>query len=105
MDSTRLEEPKCNVGQNPEDGCGYDDSRVRIAVHQSLVAKAPDVVELFRKWNFKESTLFVAEECIEEAKKDFEKAAVCYLEREQTVWAQWTTTDAARKVRQALQAN
>lgn len=99
---TRLEEPSCDVGQNPEDGCGYDESRVRIAVHPSLVAEAADLVELFRKWDFKESTLFVAEECMGETGGDFEKAAVCYLKKEQAVWTQWVTTKAARKVREAL---
>jgi len=42
---TKLVEPNCDVGQNPEDGCGYDDSRVRIGVHPSLTAGAPDLVE------------------------------------------------------------
>ncbi|HAI07825.1 MAG TPA: hypothetical protein DCM17_00725 [Dehalococcoidia bacterium] len=79
---TRLVEPNCDVGQNPEDGCGYDDSRVRIAVHPSLVAGAPDLVELFRRWDFKESTQFVAEGCLEDTPTDFEKAATCYLKKE-----------------------
>lgn len=61
---TRLVEPNCDVGQNPEDGCGYYDSRVRISVHPSLVAGAPDLVELFRRWDFKESNRFVAEGCL-----------------------------------------
>ena len=42
---TRLVEPNCGLGQNPEDGCGYDDSRERIGVHPSLAAGAPDLVE------------------------------------------------------------
>jgi len=104
LDLTRLVEPNCGVGQNPEDGCGYDDSRVRIAVHPSLVAEAADLVELFRKWDFKESTLFVAEGCFEETGGSFEKAAVCYLKKEQAVWTQWVTKDAAQKVREALNA-
>ena len=91
LDLTRLVEPTCDVGQNPEEGCGYDDSRVRIAVHLSLVANAADLVELFRKWDFKASTMFVAEDCLKESEKDFEKAAVCYLKKEQAVWSQWAT--------------
>ena len=102
---TRLVEPNCDVGQNPEDGCGYDDSRVRIAVHPSLVAGAPDLVELFRRWDFKESTQFVAEGCLEDTPTDFEKAATCYLNKEQAVWTQWVTTDAGRKVREALRTD
>ena len=74
---TRLVKPNCEVSQNPEDGCGYDDSRVRIAVHPSLVSGAPDLVELFRRWDFKESTQFVAKGCLEDTPTDFEKAATC----------------------------
>ena len=104
LDLTRLVEPSCAVGQNPEDGCGYDDSRVRIAVHPSLVAEAADLVELFRKWDFKQSTQFVAGDCLNEADKDFNKAAICYLKKEQAVWTQWVTKDATQKVREALNA-
>lgn len=59
-------------------GCGYDLARVRIAVHHSLISAVPDVVELLRKWDFKESTQFAAEECLEENGENFDKAAVCY---------------------------
>lgn len=81
---------------SPEDGCGYDDSQVRIAVHPSLVSNAPDAVELLRKWDFKASTQFAAEKCLEETKKDFEKAAICYLKQEQAVWTQWLPNEVAR---------
>ena len=97
-----LEEPLCAVGMSPEDGCGYDASRVRIAVHHSLIFAAPDVVELLRKWDFNKSTQFAAEECLEETGEDFDEAAVCYLKNEQAVWAQWMPTEVADKVREAL---
>ena len=71
-------------------------------MHPSLISDAPDVVELLRKWDFQESTQFVAEDCLKETKKDFEKAAVCYLKREQAVWTQWMPTDVSQKVRAAL---
>lgn len=102
MDLTRLEEPRCAVGQDPGDGCGYDSSRVRIAVHPSLIWDAPEVVELLRKWDFTASTQLVAEECLKEATKNFEKAAVCYLKAEEAVWTQWLAPEAIYKVREAL---
>jgi len=102
MDLTRLEQPRCQVGMSPEDGCGYDDSQVRIAVHPSMVSKAPDIVELLRKWDFKESTQFVAENCLKETEQDFEAAALCYLKNEQAVWTQWMPPEVAKKVREAL---
>ena len=62
----------------------------------------PEVVELLRKWDFKASTQFVAEGCLKETKKDFEKAAVCYLKQEQAVWGQWMPPDVSKRVRDAL---
>ena len=102
MDLTLLKEPRCAVGQLPDDGCGYDASQVRIAVHPSLVSLAPDIVELLRKWDFKSSTQFVAEECLKATKKDFEKTAVCYLKNQQAVWSNWMPPEVAIKVREAL---
>ena len=99
---TPLDERTCAAGQHPKDGCGYNLARVRIAVHPSLISNAPDIVELLRNWNFKESTQIVAEECLEETKKDFERAAICYLKREQAVWGQWMPPEVSQKVREAL---
>ena len=75
---------------------------MRIGVHPSRISKAPGIVELLRKWDFKESTQIVAESCLNKAEKDFEKAAVCYLKKEQAVWSRWRTIDATEKVRKAL---
>ena len=54
------------------------------------------------EWDFKESTQFVAENCLKETDRDFKKAAVCYLKKEQAVWTQWMPTEVAKKVRDAL---
>lgn len=102
LDLTRLEEPTCEVRQSPQDGCGYEPSRVRIVAHPTLVSKAPEIVELLRKWDFKTSTLFAAEECLEDTKTDFQTAAICYLMDQQAVWSQWMPPDVAQKVRDAL---
>lgn len=102
LDLKLLEEPLCSVGQKPADGCGYDLSKVRIAVHPDLVSDAPDIVELLRKWDFNKSTQFAAEECLEETSQDYDAAAICYLKNEEAVWAQWMPTEVAQKVRQAL---
>ena len=103
MDLIRLEEPRCKVGMAPEDGCGYDDSQVRTVVHPSLISDAADVVELLRKWDFIASTQYVAEDCLEETGKDFERAAVCYLKNQESVWTQWMPQEVAEKVREALE--
>lgn len=102
VDLTPLEEPRRDVGMSPGDGCGYDASRVRIAVHPSMVSAAPDIVELLRKWDFKASTQFVADECLKATKKDFNKTAVCYLKNQEAVWSNWMPTDVAINVREAL---
>ena len=63
-------------------------------MHPSLVAGAPYLVRLFRRWDFKESTQFVVEGYLEDTPTDFEKAAACHLNKDQAVWTQWVTTNA-----------
>ena len=99
----RLDEPNCEVGQSPQEGCGYDDSRVRIVVHPGLLEDAPDVVEFLRKWDFPKDTQFAAEDCLMKADGDYQRAATCYLKEEEGVWTQWVPPRVRQKVRQALE--
>ena len=45
----------------------------------------------------------MAEECLEDNDKDFEKATACYLKKQEVVWGQWMSPEACKKVRDALQ--
>lgn len=102
LELTRLVEPSCKVRQPPEEGCGYDDSRVMIVVHPGMLENAPDVVEFLRRWDFSKATQFAAEDCLEKVGGDYERAATCYLKEEEGVWTQWVPPRVRQKIRQSL---
>lgn len=52
LDLALLTEPKCGGVFGPETGCAYPTARVLIAVHPSLIVRAPEVVEFLRLWRF-----------------------------------------------------
>ena len=102
LDLTVLEEPACAVGASPETGCAYPDARVLIAVHPSLIARAPDVVEFLRKWDFAASTQLAAESWMADNNATHEEAAVWFLKNKEAAWTKWVTSEAADKVKEAL---
>jgi glycine betaine/proline transport system substrate-binding protein len=103
LELTRLEEPEySDFCWFTTKACGYGPADVTVAVHPSLVQRAPDVIEFLRKWNF---TSAAAEES--EAFKvandiSFEETAIRYLKDNETEWAQWTTPEIAEKVKTEL---
>ena len=53
LDLTRLGEPDVCEDNAPEDpNCAYGVGPVRIAVHPTMVQRAPDVIEMLRLWSF-----------------------------------------------------
>jgi glycine betaine/proline transport system substrate-binding protein len=104
LDLTLLEEPTCAAGQEPNDGCGYAVAQVRIAVHPSMITKAPDIIEFLRKWDFTAAANVAADGYIAQTGADFPEAAIWFLENQQDVWTQWVPQDVADNVRAALSA-
>ena len=102
LDLTRLEEPQCGVEQQPADGCAYPDVRIRIAVHPGLVERAPDVIEMLRKWDFAAATELAARRYMADTEATFEETAIWYLKNEEDVWTQWVPADVAQAIRDAL---
>ena len=105
LDLTRLEEPPYSPDcwRNTR-ACGYDPSNVKMAVHPSLIPRAPEVVELLRRWDFNTPALIAAEGYLEDADGNFEEAAILFLRNQEAVWTQWLTHDpgVVQKVRDAL---
>ena len=57
LDLTRLEEaPYSKICWDDDKGCAFPLSKVRIVVHPSLIAEAPDVMEFLRKWDLDTDT-------------------------------------------------
>ena len=101
---TRLEEPVCRLDQDSVEGCGYIPGPVRIAVHPSLVERAPDVVELLRNWSFTDAQIGEALAYRTEAEASFEETAYWFLTNKEDVWTQWVPSDVADRVKAALAA-
>ena len=102
LDLTRLEEPVCAVGQGPADGCGYPTAKVRIAVHPTLVGRAPDVIEFLRKWDFTGAADVAANSYKADTGASFEEVATWFLKNQESVWGQWVTPKAKANVLAAL---
>ena len=102
LDLTVLEEPVCAAGADPDTGCGYPVAKIRIAVHPTLVPRAPDVIEFLRQWNFTAAVDVAANAYKAETDASFEDVATWFLKNYEASWTQWVPADVAQKVKDAL---
>ena len=103
LDLTRLEEPVCAAGANPETGCGWPVANIRIIVHPTLVPRAPDVIEFLRKWDFTAAVNVAADAYKAETDASFEEVATWFLKNHEGAWTQWVPTDVAQRVKNSLE--
>ena len=106
LDLVRLEEPaysdQCWFTTK---ACAYEDATILIAVAPDLPAKAPEVINLLRAWDFnidlyKEVVRWQASN----PDADTNATAVWWLNANADVWSEWVTSDAAENVQIALAA-
>ena len=101
LDLTRLEEPACVGDQDPATGCAYPVASVLVAVHPSLIGRAPEVVEFLRLWDFQASSQVALDAWIADNEAEFEDAAVYFLNNDD-IWTNWVTDEAETGVMDAL---
>ena len=102
LDLTPLEEPAySDACWEGDKGCAYSLARVLIAVHPSLIQRAPDVVEMLRKWDYTAAAQVAAEGWMAENEATSAEAAINFL-KNHDVWQKWVTDDAAAMVTAAL---
>jgi glycine betaine/proline transport system substrate-binding protein len=103
LDMTPIEEPPFDkeVWETTK-GCAYSSVQVNILVNHELPKKAPDVVELLKKYDTTAAlnNKMLAE--MQEKKIDTQKAAEWFLEEYEEVWTSWVSEDVAKKVKAAL---
>ncbi len=103
LDMTRLEEPPySDECWNKNKGCAYKSVHVNIIVNKSLVKKAPDIVEMLKKY---ETTTAMANEILaymQDTKGKADDGAIWFLKNKENVWTQWVPADVAKKVKAAL---
>ena len=106
LDLVRLEEPpytdECWATTK---ACAYVDSDIRIAVHPSMLERAPEVVDMLRNFNI-DIALFkdIARWSRANEGATERDAALWFLQAKQDAWSQWVTPEAAEKVQAALDA-
>ena len=106
LDLTRLVEPRnSEICWNSDNGkaCAYPVSKVRILVHPSLLALAPDVMEFLRKWELDTGTQGAVEEHFTEHGKSFDKTVTWFLKNHEAVWINWVTSEASQRLKNALE--
>ena len=99
LDLIRLKEPVCAAGADPDSGCGYPVAKIRIAVHPTLVPRAPDVIEFLRKWDFTAAVDVAANAYKAEFDASFDEVATWFLKNHEAAWTQWVPADVAQKVK------
>ncbi len=102
LDLTLLEEPECTESAGPETGCGYPISNVRIAVHPTLVPRAPEVIEFLRKWDFTAAIDVAANAYKRETDATFDEVATWFPKNHGAAWTRWVPADVTQKVKDAL---
>ena len=107
LDLVRLEEPaysdQCWFTTK---ACAYQDATILIAVTPDLLARAPDVVQVLRAWDFN-IELFKEVVAWQDANDntDVQAAALWWLNSKQDVWGEWVTSEAAESISIALAAD
>ena len=107
LDLVRLEEPpysdQCWATTR---ACAYQDSTILIAVNTELMDRAPDVVDMLRKWGF---TIHLFKDVAawqrDNPNASINNAALWWLTGNIDVWSEWVTDEAADAIREALEAN
>ena len=106
LDLVRLEEPAYSQScWFTNKACAYEDATILVAVHPSLPAAAPDVIEMLRKWDFNIAIYKkVAAWQRENPDANTNATAVWWLNSNPDIWGGWVTEDAGAAIQAALTA-
>jgi glycine betaine/proline transport system substrate-binding protein len=106
LDLVRLEEtPYSDECWYTTRACAFEDATILIAVDPELPARAPDVVQFLKNWDFNIDVYKgVVRWMSANPDATIEEAALTWLNDSTDVWSNWVTPDAADKVQEALSA-
>lgn len=82
--------------------CAFASVKVNILVNKNLLKRAPDAIEMFKKY---ETTAALTNEILaqmEQNKLDTQQAAEWFLAKHEEVWTQWVSKDTAAKIKLKL---
>ena len=106
LDLVRLEEPAYSKQcWDTTKACAYADATILIAVYPDLPARAPDVVEMLRKWDFNIEVYGpVLLWQLDNPGASTKDTALWWLNNNADVWGEWVTDEAAEGIQAALSA-
>ncbi|OGN91090.1 MAG: hypothetical protein A2158_06760 [Chloroflexi bacterium RBG_13_46_14] len=103
LDLTLLEEPAYDEDVWDDNyGCAWPSVDLFIASHTGFVDKAPDVAEMFTKWELDTATLDEVLAYMNETGGEPVDAAVWFLKNKESIWTKFVTSEAANKVKEAV---
>ena len=86
--------------------CAFQDATILIAVHPSVMADAPDVVDMLRAWEINiEVYKQIAKWMLDNPDADAKDAALWWLKGNADVWGAWVTAEAKTAITEALEAD
>ena len=105
LDLVRLEEePYSEECWDADKACAFDESLVLVAVHKSLLPRAPDVIGFLQNWEF---SIDVYKEIFQwmdaNPGSEASEAALWFLTNNR-IWEDWIPSDIADKVNAALES-
>ena len=106
LNLVRLEEaPYSEECWDLDKACAFDDSLVLVAVHKSLLPRAPGVIGFLQNWDFTVPEYKVLFHWIDANEGALPKdAAIEWLNTRSDTWTEWVTEDAAASIQAALDA-
>ena len=106
LDLVRLEEPAYTKEcWDADKACAFDESLVLVAVHNSLLPRAPGVIGFLQNWEFTIDVykgIFQWQDANPDATNA--EAALEWLNNKSDIWSTWVTDDAAADIQAALDA-
>ncbi len=104
LDMTALEQPEYSkeVWESTHE-CGFTTPIVDIYVNASLLKRAPDAVEMLKKYETTAELNNKVLAYMQENKVGTDQGAIYFLENYEDLWTRWVPDDVAQKVKAALQ--
>ncbi len=103
LDLTLLEEPAYDEEVwNENYGCAWPSVDLFIAGHKDFPDKAPDVAEMFEKWEMDSPTLEEVLSYMNDTGGEPVDAAIWFLKNREELWTKFVPADVAEKVKAAI---
>jgi glycine betaine/proline transport system substrate-binding protein len=103
LDLTLLEEPAYDENVwNDNYACAWPSVDLFIAGHSGFTDNAPDLADMFGKWELNTATLDEVLAYMNETGGEPIDAAIWFLKNKESIWTKFVTSEAADKVKEAV---